>query len=98
MSSREARVAGQAERRDVAPELSSKRIPRYAAALDFEALWRDFPPPDVYFETAYRRSADEIRQIQNQRFLAQMTRAWQVPFYKRHWATAGLSPGDIRSL
>ena len=91
-------VASQAERRDTAANSPPVRIPRYAAALDFEALWREFPPADVYFETAYRRSADEIRQLQNQRFLAQMTRAWQVPFYKRHWNAAGMSAGDIRSL
>jgi len=79
-------------------EQSAARIPRYAAALDFEALWDEFPPADVYFETAYRRSADEIRQIQNQRFLVQMARAWQVPFYKRYWSAAGMLAGDIRSL
>jgi phenylacetate-CoA ligase len=88
----------QTERLDVKPEESALRIPRYAAALDFEALWQEFPPAEIYFETAYRRSADEIRQIQNQRFLAQMRRAWQVPFYKRHWTTAGMLAGDVRSL
>lgn len=96
--SRETNVPGQTERRDVEADRSAVRIPRYAAALDFEALWREFPPAEEYFETAYRRSADQIRQIQNQRFVAQMTRAWQVPFYKRHWGAAGMSPGDIRSL
>ena len=86
------------ERLDVKPEQSAARIPRYAAALDFEALWQEFPPAEIYFETAYRRSADEIRQIQNERFLAQMRRAWQVPFYNRHWTTAGMLAGDVRSL
>jgi len=88
----------QTDRLDVKPEQPAARIPRYAAALDFEALWQEFPPAEIYFETAYRRSADEIRQIQNQRFLAQMKRAWQVPFYKRHWTTAGMLAGDVRSL
>ena len=37
------------------------KVPRYAASLDFEALWREFPPPDEYFVSAYHRSADEIR-------------------------------------
>lgn len=80
------------------PPHGTATIPRYAAALDFEALWREFPPADVYFDGAYRRSADQIRQIQNERFLRQMQRAWQVPFYRRHWGTAGMAPGDIRSL
>jgi phenylacetate-CoA ligase len=74
------------------------KIPRYAAALDFEALWREFPPADEYFAGAYLRSVEEIRTIQNQRFLRQMTRAWQIPFYRRHWSAAGMSPGDIRGL
>jgi phenylacetate-CoA ligase len=72
--------------------------PRYAAALDFDALWDEFPPPDTYFEGPYQRSRDEIEEIQNQRFVVQMKRAWQVPFYQRHWGAAGLEPGDIRSL
>ena len=80
------------------PPHGKATIPRYAAALDFEALWREFPPADIYFDDAYRRSADQIRQIQNERFLRQMQRAWQVPFYKRHWGAAGMAPGDIRSL
>lgn len=74
------------------------KIPRYAAALDFDALWNEFPPADTYFKGPYQRSADEIRAIQNVRFLAQMTRGWQVPFYKGHWGDKGLEPGDIRSL
>jgi phenylacetate-CoA ligase len=74
------------------------KIPRYAAALDFDALWNEFPPADTYFKGPYQRSPDENRAIQNVRFLTQMTRAWQVPFYKGHWGDKGLEPGDIRSL
>ena len=74
------------------------KIPRYAAALDFDALWAEFPPADIYFMGPYQRSRDEIRATQNARFLAQIERAWQVPFYSRYWGAAGMSPGDIRSL
>lgn len=73
-------------------------VPRYAAALDFEALWREFPPPEAYFRGPYQRSRHELRTLQNERFLRQMRRAWEVPFYKRHWGAAGMEPGDIRSL
>ncbi len=41
---------------------------------------------------------DELRQLQERRFLEQMKRAWQVPFYRRHWSAAGMEPGDIRCL
>jgi phenylacetate-CoA ligase len=75
------------------------KIPRYAASLDFEALWREFPPPQEYFRGPYQRTRDELRKMQNERFLAQMKRAWEVPFYQRHWrAAAGMEPGDIHSL
>lgn len=74
------------------------KIPRYAASLDFEALWQEFPPADTYFRGPYQRSRDEIRKLQDERFIRQMTRAWQVPFYQRHWGKAGLQPGDIRGL
>lgn len=77
---------------------SSVPIPRYAASLDFDALWREFPPADEYFRGPYQRSRDELHAIQNERFLRQMERAWQVPFYKRHWGGAGLEPRDIRSV
>ena len=74
------------------------KIPRYATSLDFEALWREFPPPDEYFHGPYQRPRTEIQKIQNDRFLQQMKRAWQVPFYQRHWGASGMQPGDIRSL
>jgi phenylacetate-CoA ligase len=82
----------------IAVTLPRVKVPRYAASLDFEALWREFPPPDEYFVSAYHRSADEIRSIQNARFLRQMQRAWDVPFYKKHWGSAGMSHGDIQDL
>jgi len=74
------------------------KIPRYAAALDFDALWQEFPPADTYFRGPYQRSRDEIRSLQNERFLRQMLRAWQVPFYQKHWGNAGLEPNDIKGI
>ena len=80
------------------PGAAQDLIPRYHQALDFEALWREFPPPPDYFSATYRLSSDEMRGMQEQRFLRQMERAWQVPFYRRHWSVAGMEPGDIRGL
>ena len=77
---------------------SPDMIPRYHQALDFDALWREFPPADDYFNGPYQRPPDVIREIQNERFLWQMKRAWKVPFYRRHWKAAGMEPGDIRSV
>ena len=43
-------------------------------------------------------SRDELRALQERRFLDLVKRAWQVPFYRRRWAAAGLEPGDIAGL
>jgi phenylacetate-CoA ligase len=74
------------------------KVPRYAAEIDFDALWREFPPPDDYFHGPYQRPRHELRGIQNVRFLRQMQRAWSIPFYQKHWGAAGMEPGDVRSL
>jgi phenylacetate-CoA ligase len=78
--------------------LSAPNIPIYSRALDFEALLRDYPPAPDFLDIAASMSRDELRSLQNRRFLKQMERGWQVPFYKRHWSSVGLEPGDIRSL
>jgi phenylacetate-CoA ligase len=73
-------------------------VPWYYNSLDFPKLWEEFPPPPVFLDKVWRLSADEIRRIQERRFLQQVARGWEVPFYQRHWRKAGLEPGDIRSL
>ncbi len=77
---------------------TSVKVPRYAASLDFDALWKEFPPADEYFNGPYQRPLEVVRKIQNERFLEQMKRAWKVPFYQRHWGAHGMTPGDIRSV
>ena len=44
------------------------KIPRYAASLDFDALWKEFPPADEYFKGPYQRPPEQIREIQNSVF------------------------------
>lgn len=39
-----------------------------------------------------------MRELQERRFLQQMERAWEVPFYRRRWSAVGMEPGDIRGL
>ena len=73
-------------------------VPWYWRALDFAQLSRDYPPPPDFLDSVHRASPDEIRALQEKRFLQQMERAWQVPFYQHHWRKAGLEPGDIQSL
>jgi phenylacetate-CoA ligase len=73
-------------------------IPRYYRSLDFEALWREYPPPPDYFQSTYKLSSDALRHLQEVQFAKQIERAWQIPFYRRHWKAAGIAEGDIRSL
>lgn len=72
--------------------------PWYSRSLDFEALWREFPPPPDYLDSVHRMPQDQLRALQERRFLVQMKRAWEVPFYRRRWSAAGMLPGDIRGL
>ena len=73
-------------------------VPWYWRSLDFEQLARDYPPPPDYFRTTARMSRDDLRALQERRFLATVKRGWEIPFFQRHWSNAGIEPGDIRSL
>src|SRR5579872_1923415 len=75
-----------------------RSIPRYHSALDFDALWREFPPAPQYLDTVYVMSRDWLHSLQESRFRHQIERAWSVPFYQRHWGNAGIERGDIKSL
>jgi phenylacetate-CoA ligase len=73
-------------------------LPLYRHALDWAAFERDFPPPDVYCQTVFRATADEVRALQEHRFREIITRGWKNEFYRRRWQDKGLAPEDIRSL
>jgi phenylacetate-CoA ligase len=78
--------------------MNSVPIPYYWQALDFAQLTAEYPPPPHFYETVYRMPRDALRTLQEQRFLAQMQRAWEIPFFQRHWSNAGMAHGDIKSL
>lgn len=73
-------------------------VPWYWHSLDFDQLTRDYPPPPDFFKTTFKLSRDELRVIQEKRFLATVARGWEIPFFQRHWGEAGISRGDIRTL
>ena len=75
-----------------------EHVPWYSRSLDFEQLARDYPPPPDYFRTTARLARDELRELQERRFLATVKRGWEIPFFRRHWGKAGLEAGDIRGL
>jgi phenylacetate-coenzyme A ligase PaaK-like adenylate-forming protein len=78
--------------------MHAESIPWYSRSLDFEQLARDYPPPPDYFRTTFRISSDELRALQERRFLETMRRGWEIPFFERHWRNAGMQPGDVRGL
>ncbi|ABE36794.1 AMP-binding enzyme family protein [Paraburkholderia xenovorans LB400] len=73
-------------------------IPIYHQSLDFDALCREFPPADRYASDTHLWSPDRIHAEQNRRFIAQMDRAWEIPFYQSLWGEAGIERADIRGL
>lgn len=73
-------------------------VPWYSRSLDFEQLAKDYPPPPDYFHTTARMSRDELRALQEKRFLATVKRGWEIPFFQRYWKAAGIEAGEIRTL
>ena len=70
--------------------------PTYFEYLDTTLLLAEYPL-DLF--SRYRgMSADELRGIQNDRFLRCVDTAWRTPFYRRIWGAAGIERGDITSL
>lgn len=78
--------------------MASEEPPQYWRALDFARLVEEYPPPPHYFRTVYRMPRDALRELQERRFVTQIARAWQIPFYRRRWDEAGLVEGDIRGI
>jgi phenylacetate-CoA ligase len=78
--------------------LEDINFPWYHRAVDLERVTRDFPPPPDFFRGVFRASRDELRALQERRFLQTMKRGWEIPFYQRLWGAAGMQPGDVRGL
>lgn len=77
---------------------SPKAIPYYWSSIDWPKFVEEYPPPPHFGTTMSQTSDEVLRELQNARFLARMKDAWAVPFYRDRWTSAGLEPGDIRSL
>ena len=78
--------------------LTETSLPIYHRSIDWDALYNRYPVPDVFANTRWKWSADEIRTFQNEQFLDLMKTGWQNEFYKRRWTAEGLEPGDIKSI
>ena len=72
--------------------------PTYFDAVPHREMLAEYPIGPDFLRHFARMSRDELRQLQNRRFFAVMKRAWEIPFYRRLWSGAGLTPADVRSL
>lgn len=70
----------------------------YFDAVAHRRLLREYPLRAGFTDGVARQPREELRALQNRRFLRVLRRAWQVPFYRRRWTEAGLRPRDVRSL
>ncbi|MGH6617327.1 phenylacetate--CoA ligase family protein [Sphingomonas sp.] len=73
-------------------------LPLYRHAIDWAAFEQEFPPPDIYANTVFTWSRDQLRDLQDRRFRDIIELAWTNRFYSERWQAAGLTPADIRSL
>lgn len=72
--------------------------PSYFDALGYDQMIADYGRPEDFIPRFGRMPRDELRALQNRRFLEVMDFAWKVPFYRRHWGAAGVRPEHVRSL
>jgi phenylacetate-CoA ligase len=70
----------------------------YFDAADLPTIRREYPLGRAFLDRFQGMSRDELRSIQNRRFLEVMAFAWKVPFYQRLWGKAGITAGDVKSI
>lgn len=73
-------------------------FPTYFEAFDARQMLQEYPVGEAFVARYTAMSRDELRALQNERFLRLMQRGWQIPFYQRLWGAKGIEHGDIRSL
>ncbi len=47
---------------------------------------------------AWRATPEQLRRYQNRALRRTIRYAWTVPLYRRKWRTAGIEPGDVRTI
>lgn len=83
---------------EAAAAAQTSSLPLYHKAIDWDALYREYPVPDVYARGVYLWPAERVRELQNRRFMALLEIGWKNRFYQSLWGKAGIAPGDIRSI
>ena len=76
----------------------SSMAPGYFNEADPARILGEYPLGEPFLTGPARLSGDELRALQEQRFATLLRRGWQIPFYRRHWGSVGIEPGDVRSI
>jgi phenylacetate-CoA ligase len=80
------------------PSLMPGGIRRHYEALDYAELARQYPPPPEYYESAYYDEPEVVQRRQLVRLKDKVWRTYSVPFHRRRWDDAGVTPDDLQSL
>lgn len=72
--------------------------PTYLESFDYQQMLKDYPIGDDFLDRYQGMSKEALRALQNERFIKLVARAWEIPFYQRLWAKAGVSAADINSI
>ena len=74
------------------------KIPPYFSGFNIKEILTDHPIDKDFEDKFIMMSKDELRSIQEKKFLKCVNRAWDIPFYEKHWKSSGLIPEDIKKL
>lgn len=69
----------------------------YRQDLVQEAI-RQYGRPETYFEDLHWRAPEDLTRLREQRLSRELWRAWDIPFYRRKWESAGFHPSRFRGL
>jgi phenylacetate-CoA ligase len=77
---------------------SRNEYPTYYEAFDYHQMLNDYPIGQGLNDRFVGMSQDELKVLQNERFMEVVKRAWEIPFYQRIWGNAGVIPEEIKSI
>ena len=70
----------------------------YFRKADPKTILADYPIGNEFRSKIGKMNVEQIRGLQEKRFLQLIDKAWINPFYLRRWSSVGLERGDINSL
>ncbi|MGE4243777.1 phenylacetate--CoA ligase family protein [Ramlibacter sp.] len=78
--------------------LERTALPLYCKSIDWTSYLEEVPPADIWYETMFKWSRDELRAYQERHFAKMMAIGWNNAFYRKLWGAAGIEPGDLRGI